>query len=181
MAGMTKAPYILRPGRPEDVAAAVAIDDAAFALYAEVGITIDLGADHPLVRAEEKAWRHAAQSGGLVFAELETDHARAGFFVLGEMDGTAHLEQIAVLPAYMRQGIGTVLMNEAIAMARARGAAHLVLTTYDHVPWNGPYYETLGFERVPTDQIGPATAALHDLYRQHLPQPDHRVVMRKLL
>ena len=178
---MTKATHVLRAGRPEDVAAAVAIDDAAAALYAEVGITMDFGADHPLVRAEEKAWRHAAQNAGLVFAELETDPTRVGFFVLGEIDGTAHLEQIAVLPAYMRQGIGSLLMNEAIAMARTRGTPSLILTTYDHVPWNGPYYQRLGFERVPTDQIGPATAALHDLYRQHLPQPDHWVVMRKLL
>jgi hypothetical protein len=33
----------------------------------------------------------------------------------------------------------------ANAEERARGATALTLTTFDDVPWNGPYYTRLGF------------------------------------
>jgi GNAT superfamily N-acetyltransferase len=151
MAGMTKATYFLRPGSPADVA------------------------------AEQKAWRTCAKNGGLVFAESETEGARVGFFALGDADDEAYLEQIAVLPTHIRRGIGRQLMTAVIAMARRRGHTHLVLTIYDHVPWNRPYYEALGFAPILAERVGPSLR--HDLatQRRYLPMPHHRIAMRKVL
>lgn len=181
MRGMTKTPCILVSGTPNDVATAVAIDDAAFALYAEVGITVDFGDDHPLLAAEENAWRGCAAQGGLVFADTKADGARVGFFALSAAEGAGYLEQIAVLPSHMRQGIGGQLMTEAIAMARRRGHQDLVLTTYDHVPWNRPYYERLGFVTIPADRVGPTVQGDLDKQRRYLPMPDRRIAMRLAL
>jgi predicted N-acetyltransferase YhbS len=96
-------------------------------------------------------------------------------------EGAAYLEQIAVLPSHMRQGIGGQLMTEAIAIAHRRGHQDLVLTTYDHVPWNKPYYERLGFETIPADRVGPTLQGDLDNQRRYLPMPDHRIAMRLAL
>ncbi len=178
---MTKTPCVLRPGGPDDVATAVAIDDAAFALYAEVGITVDFDDDHPLLAAEQNAWRGCAAQGGLVFADTKADGARVGFFALSAAEGAGYLEQIAVLPSHMRQGIGSQLTTETIALARRRGHTSILLTTYDHVPWNKPYYERLGFATIPTDQIGPTVQGDLDKQRRYLPMPEHRIAMRLAL
>jgi hypothetical protein len=37
------------------------------------------------------------------------------------------------------------LIERAATWASARGLRSLTLTTYVDVPWNGPYYERLGF------------------------------------
>lgn len=158
--------------------AAVAIDDAAFTIYRDVGIAVDFGVDHPLVLAEEAAWRHCAETGGLFFATAAADHP-VGFVAIGAIDGAAHLEQVAVLPAHMRRGIGRLLMDKAFAVARDHGHAAIVLTTYDHVPWNRPYYARLGFEVLAETDWGPGIAATVALQRAHLPMPARRIAMRK--
>jgi predicted N-acetyltransferase YhbS len=178
---MTKDTIVLRPGRPADVDAALEIDDAAFARYADVGITLDMDDDHPMVQGEKSAWRRCAQIGGLVFAEVESDGARVGFFALSEIDGAAYLEQIDVLPTHMRQGIGRQLMTEVIAMSRRWGHSDLVLLTCEHVPWNLPYYQRFGFERMGPADIGAGLAADMTTQARYLPMADRRVAMRKAL
>ena len=41
--------------------------------------------------------------------------------------------------------VGRALIEEAASWAVARGLRALTVTTYVDVPWNGPYYERLGF------------------------------------
>jgi len=170
----------LRRGAPGDVPTAVAIDDAAFMLYRDVGIAVDFAADHPLVLAEEAAWRRCAAGGGLFFAITQTG-VPVGFAAVGAIDGAAHLEQIAVLPAHMRRGIGRLLMDRAAVIARDHGHEAILLTTYDHVPWNRPYYAALGFEVVPEADWGPGIAATIAHQRAYLPMPARRIAMRKTL
>lgn len=178
---MTKTNFVLRSGVPADVDEAIEIDNAAFALYRDVGISLDVDDSHPMIVAEKKAWRRCAELGGLVFAEDGTDGARVGFIAVSEIDGDAYLEQIDVLPTHMRRGIGQKLLAEAIAITQRWGRRGIVLLTYDHVPWNLPYYQRYGFERLLPDQIGPGIAADMASQARYLPMADHRVAMRKPL
>ena len=66
---------------------------------------------------------------------------------IGGRPGAALLGPVAVDPEHRRLGLGTKLMNEALAAARAGGTA-LVILVGDH-----PYYGRFGFKVVPAGQI----------------------------
>ena len=99
-----------------------------------------------------------------------------GFAHVLELEGIAHLEQLAVRPAMHRQGIGTALVRAAMAEAARREYDEISLCTYADVPWNGPFYAGLGFAEV--TELG----ELHRRMREHeqeigLDRHGRRVVM----
>lgn len=85
--------------------------------------------------------------GFMLVAEDEASGMVVGFAHVLEIDGFAHLEQLAVLPQEGRQGYGRMLVHAALADAAARGYSKITLRTYLHVPWNASFYETCGFSR----------------------------------
>jgi GNAT superfamily N-acetyltransferase len=157
----------------------VRIDDDATELYAEAGLTLLLGAAHPFTRDEQARWRRSAELGRLFFAVNGCEsRTRVGFAALDQLDGAAYLDQLSVRRAAMRAGAGRFLLRHAIAWAQASGAGALWLTTYGHLPWNVPFYASVGFELVDAADCGPGV--LHHLHEQQrwLPLPDERVAMR---
>jgi GNAT superfamily N-acetyltransferase len=80
-----------------------------------------------------------------------------GFVQLDEVDGLAYVVELAVIPRWMRQGIGTALLDRAVEWARQRGYPAIALTTYADVPWNAPYYAKRGFVEI--TEYGPGLAA----------------------
>jgi GNAT superfamily N-acetyltransferase len=68
-----------------------------------------------------------------------------GYARVEVVDGQAHLECLSVRPKSMRQGIGSALVRAACDWATAAGYTELTLCTFAEVPWNGPFYATLGF------------------------------------
>ena len=56
------------------------------------------------------------------------------------------IAQIDVLPEYQRQGHGRRLIAAAEAEARSRDLPFLWLRTFRDIPWNAPFYRSLGFE-----------------------------------
>ena len=68
-----------------------------------------------------------------------------GFAHVMELEGIAHLEQLAVRPGEQRRGTGTALVQAAREEAARRGYDALSLCTYADVPWNAPFYARLGF------------------------------------
>lgn len=83
-----------------------------------------------------------AHLGGELIASL-----RMTEITIGGRPGAALLGPVAVDPEHRRLGLGTKLMNEALAAARAGGTA-LVILVGDH-----PYYGRFGFKVVPAGQI----------------------------
>jgi GNAT superfamily N-acetyltransferase len=88
-------------------------------------------------------WRLAAPGFVLVAGEPVT-----GFAHVLELEGIAHLEQLAVRPTAQRRGTGTALVRAALEEAGRRGHDALSLSTYVDVPWNAPFYRRLGFEEL---------------------------------
>jgi GNAT superfamily N-acetyltransferase len=62
------------------------------------------------------------------------------------------LEQLSVAPPSMRRGIGRALLER---VRETVGHERVWLTTYDHLPWNRPFYERFGFARAPDADHGP--------------------------
>ncbi|SOD70645.1 acetyltransferase (GNAT) family protein [Jatrophihabitans sp. GAS493] len=84
------------------------------------------------------------------FQELVTMGAGdplVGVARLRVVDGRAHLSALAVLPANMRHGIGSALLESVCVWAADCGYQALTLTTYADVAWNGPFFAARGFVR----------------------------------
>lgn len=78
-----------------------------------------------------------------------------GFIQLEIVDGQAHLEQLAVSPAFSRRGIGRALVTAAMAWASEAGFSAMTLTTFAQVPFNAPFYASCGFAELPQRKWGP--------------------------
>jgi GNAT superfamily N-acetyltransferase len=103
-----------------------------------------------------------------------------GFGWIEEIDGLAHIDEIAVVPGWMRRGVGTRLLERACTWAAAKGYAAITLTTYADVPWNGPYYAARGFSEL--SQLTPGLAAIRERERDvGLDAVGRRIAMRREL
>ena len=105
-----------------------------------------------LERFQPEAWypapsgrSRAEQPGFLLVAAERQDDEAAGFAHVREVDGGAHLEQLAVRRTAARRGHGRALVQVALAEAAHRGHARVTLRTYADVPWNAPFSARLGF------------------------------------
>jgi len=176
---MTERDFTIRLAQLDELAHASAIDAAAGQLFTEVGLGLQLEPNHPFARAELERWREAARRSSLYWAMAEAQPV--GFHAVGEHDGHGYLEQLAVRPEHGRRGIGRALVEHAIALCRSRGQREVWLTTYDHVAWNAPFYERLGFTRVPAPRCGPELREILASQRRILPDPEHRIAMHRPL
>ncbi|MCU1658312.1 MAG: hypothetical protein JWO57_2968 [Pseudonocardiales bacterium] len=103
-----------------------------------------------------------------------------GFVRIDEIDGLAHIQELAVLPGRMRQGLGSALLEAACAWAGAHGYPAVTLTAFADVVWNAPFYAARGF--VPVEDVTPELAELRDWERaMGLDALGRRVVMRREL
>ncbi len=150
----------------------LAIDDDASTLYAEAGLPLGITRDHPFAVAERARWARALAEDRVLVA---VDGRPIGIAVLGTVDGAPYLDQLSVRREAMGRGVGRALLERALAWAPWRP---LWLTTYDHLPWNRPFYERAGFALVPEEEWGPGIRAIVAEQRAHLPDPHARVVMR---
>ena len=101
-----------------------------------------------------------------------------GFAYAARLDGNLHLEELDVLPEFGRRGIGRALVETVILAAVREDFPAVTLSTFRHVPWNGPFYAKLGFRVVPPAELTPKLAeAFLDEERRGLPI-EIRVVMR---
>jgi GNAT superfamily N-acetyltransferase len=164
----------VRPASPAEIDEFVAIDNDACALYAQAGLQVDLGPEHPFSRAERACWTRAAGQGRVFLAE-PPDGRSVGLLVMDLVDGAPYLEQLSVRTSAMRRGLGRRLLGHALAWA---GERPLWLTTYGHLPWNRPFYESAGFGVVPEAQCPPGIVAILEDQRRWLPAPDQRIAMR---
>lgn len=181
---------LLRLARPDELALLVEIDDDAGQLYTEAGLRIELAPDHPFLAAEQERWRSALAQGRVLLA-VDAQDRGLGFAALGTLgsdEAAPYLEQLSVRRAAMGQGIGRRLLRRAIARAEAndaqRGNARhgwLWLTTYAHLRWNRPFYESEGFAVVPEAEWLPAIAQHVAEQRACLPDPEQRIAMRRPL
>lgn len=126
---------LLRRARPDDVETLQAVERDADTRFSAPDASLAVIPDADALRAVE--------AGKITVAEV--DGAVVGWVFLGAIDGEPCIGQISVAVAHGRRGIGTALLRHAVAEARARGAASVVLNTERDVPWNAPWYARHGF------------------------------------
>ena len=157
----------IRAATDPDLDAIEEIDERAEAIFRVAGYDLPPIAFQRDELAEAKAV--------FVFGEPPVAYAW-----VDEVDGLAHLHELAVIPKRMRQGVGTRLLERACEWASEQRYPAITLTTYADVAWNGPYYAARGFTEI-TD-LTPGLAGLR-IREQNLGLDDvgRRIVMRREL
>jgi GNAT superfamily N-acetyltransferase len=170
----------LRIGTVYEIDTLCEIDDDAGDLFTRAGLDLDLPPDHEFFGAERARWLRSLLSGRTLVAVAPSGRI-LGFAASGMIDGEPHLDQLSVRTQYMRLGIGTALLTATTRRARADGASALSLTTYNHLSWNRPFYERVGFSVVPESECGLEMLSVLAHERRWLPLPHQRVAMRMRL
>lgn len=141
---------VIRPAVEADLPELAAIEVAADAQYAAAG--------HPELAdgstMPEPVARSALAQDRLLVAAI--DERPVGWVYWGRVGGELSIGQICVHPAYGRRGIGTALLRQVLAHARADGEPTVILNTQSDVVWNQPWYQAIGFEVVPEPEWTPA-------------------------
>jgi len=147
--------YDVRQARREDLPALAAVERAAQALFAHVGMP-EL-ADAPVLSLSEV--EQYAADGFVAVAEHPRDGI-VGFVVVRPLGGAAHVQELDVHPDHGRQGLGRALLDRALAWARAKGYRTATLSTFRDVPWNAPFYARVGFRATAPDDASAELRAL---------------------
>ena len=92
-----------------------------------------------------EAWQAEIADPAYAFRLAEADGGLAGFVKLGP---AIELRQFYVDAAYHGSGIAPVLMDWALATARARGAVEMFLSVYVDNARARRFYTRYGFERI---------------------------------
>lgn len=149
--------YVVRKARPGELPLLADIERSAASLFGSIGM--------PEIAAAEPASLEfvdaIARCGAVLVAATDATNEPVGFLLLGFLDRAAHIHELSVAEAHGRRGIGTSLVEESCRVARAEGIAAATLSTFLDVPWNGPFYERLGFREVPRRAWTPGFHLLH--------------------
>ena len=151
-----------------------AIGVAAGQRFAEVGLA-SVAEDPPHELAELERRRAA----GRVWVTTDREGHPVGFALVGLVDGTAHLEELSVLPELNGRGHGMALLRAVEAWARGKGHRAVTLTTFRDVPFNRPFYERRGYRVLEEAAWTPELAQLRADEAEAGLDPDLRVVMAK--
>jgi len=102
----------------------------------------------------------ATRAGQVWVAIDDRDGRVVGFAVAGEMDGQAYVAETSVRAAHARRGLGRRLMTTLIDWAKRDRYREVVLTTFRDIPFNAPFYRTLGFREIEAGADRPELAAV---------------------
>src|SRR5688572_8497242 len=128
---MSRSRVAIDLARRDDIAALPAIERAATELFAGWAVAESVPQDETSL--EELAF---AQRAGLLWVARGAEGVPIGFALVELLAGEPHLEEIDVLPAHGRRGIGRALIGAVKAWVSAAGHRSLTLTTFLEIPWN---------------------------------------------
>lgn len=178
---MIPAGYRLRLAREGELEACIDIERRAAVRFAELGPAAEglaevMGAVvTPLLELE----RGLSDRG--IFVAVDAADAPVGFALVRRVDDDAHLVELDVLPEHGRKGLGRALVVASLSWGVSRRLRRLTLSTLSFIPFNAPFYASLGFVVIEDDAMGPELRALvHDDETRGLPS-DGRVVMARAL
>lgn len=125
------------------------IERAAGTRFAAVGMS-DVADNDPTLGSilEDRA------AQGRLYVALMADRTIAGFLFWSPKDGKAYIEEVSVHPDHAGNRLAARMIDVLAADVRGKQTA-LSLATFRDIPWNAPYYASLGFVELPRGQVGP--------------------------
>jgi len=131
---------MIRPARAGDLAAIPDIETSAATLFDDFGEALPDGE----AASPSDHWRAALAEESLWVA-TDADDRPVGFIACVCYGQIMYVQEVDVSRDHQDQGLGRALMETAIAAARARGLTAVALTTNRQLPFNAPFYASLGF------------------------------------
>ena len=168
--------YRIRLARTSEIPQLRAIEDAAGSLFTDLGLHNEaIDSSFP---PEDRT----------KFVELEQtwvacldDDLPVGVVAVSARDELGYVEELDVVPAHGRRGLGTRLLTHVCMWAREQGLAAMTLSTFRDVPWNGPFYRSRGFKDLRPADWTPWMRAIRDWEATHGLVVEARVFMRREL
>lgn len=96
---------------------------------------------------------------GSVWVATDAKGGPIGFVIADAWDDDAYVHELDVEQAHGGRGVGRALLRRVAEWAKARGLGTLLLSTFNDVPWNAPFYQRLGFALVPLSAYTPRMLA----------------------
>ncbi|MCE1117137.1 MULTISPECIES: GNAT family N-acetyltransferase [Pseudomonas] len=111
---------------------------------------------------------HAAFAGaGTSWVAVDAEDRPLGFLCATRVDAVLHIDELSVRQDAQGQGLGRQLLDRAVGVARQLGLQAVTLTTFGEVPWNGPFYQRYGFERLGDGALDQRLRAILAAERAH--------------
>lgn len=165
---MKSSSYAIEQGRLSHLRHIPPIERAAGARFKQIGMdNVADGEVTPLSILEERARR------GRLYVALAPSGEVAGFLIWSPKDGRAYIEEVSVHPDHAGHRLAARLIDRLAEDVCGKHPA-LSLTTFRDVPWNAPYYATLGFRELAYEDAGPQ----HEESWRH--QAEHLDMSRRL-
>lgn len=165
----------IRPVEPDEIPLLGPIEKSAGELFRDQGMDDVANGGHMPANFIISFTRF----GGALVADV--DGAVAGFALVAAYDQHAHLYEVSVAREFQGQGIGRKLVEGACAWASAHKYKAITLSTFSDVPWNAPFYATLGFNVLPEAEWSPAFHVLRGREEDGGLDISRRCFMRKEL
>jgi GNAT superfamily N-acetyltransferase len=140
--------YEILPARLEHAAVLPELEQAAARLFPPEYLTPeDRHETTPVAELE------AASREGRLWVAIDSAGAPVGFALADTLDEVAHLAELDVHPDHGQRGLGRALVARVVAWARSRGYEAVSLTTFRHLPFNAPFYQSAGFRILGPEEI----------------------------
>ena len=107
------------------------------------------------------------------------DDVPVGVVVASVRENAVYIEELDVIPAHARRGLGARLLGCVCSWARVQGYGAVTLSTFRDVPWNGPFYRKHGFNDLAPSAWTPGMRAIREKEAQHGLRVEARVFMRR--
>ncbi len=166
--------YSITTGMPDDIPALIAVDKAASALFAPTGlINPDALEDHVPASVFE-----SEMPQDNVFVARNQHGWAVGFALVRPRGSGLYLDQVSVHPDHGQKGIGRALVIRVLTEAEQRKLPHVSLSTFRDLPWNGPFYASMGFKEIPHDKLEVYMREIEDAQRPFM-DVNQRCFMRR--
>jgi GNAT superfamily N-acetyltransferase len=112
----------------------------------------------------------------------EADGRIVGFLTAASTGAELHIDEFDVHLNQQRRGIGRKLIAAAAAFAKASGLEAITLTTFRDVPWNEPFYASVGFNVVEEAELSPRLKSILKLEVENgMPREKRCAMQMKIL
>ena len=133
----------IRSARASDVPLLAEIETSGADTFAAYGQPLADGS--PPSPAEE--WE-AALAARLLWVADDAEYGPVGFLRAEVTADGLYISEVDVRTEHQRRGHGRRLVQAAIATAKAMRLPAITLTTFRNIPWNAPFYVSIGFREL---------------------------------
>ncbi len=152
----------IRDTRADELAALQEIDIAANEIFRDTGL-LDLSPGSVHSEPIPENLLRVGLGEALLWCAVEDRDIPVGFALASRKENALYLDQVSVTPAHSGKGYGTYLVRRVLKEAKRRKVQRVSLSTFRHIPWNGPFYRKLGFQEIPVWRLTDWQCALIEI------------------